>query len=1025
MLGISFLLLAAPPVSGQTTGSIEGRIQDPIGAVLPSATIEASSPNLQGARAATSSPDGSYRIPALPPGQYRIRASLQGFRAVEIGATVRLDATATADFTLEPAATEQVVVSGETPVVDKTSTTAGTNYNAKVIDKLPVDRNYADVVFLQPGVQADFGETQGRSLAISIYGSTSAENLFLIDGVNTTNVIKGFQGKDINSEFVQEVEVKTGGYQAEYGRNTGGVVNVITKSGGNELHGGVFGYYNDTGMRADQKNGEIANYATPDYSGTGDVQSGNSILSKDVRQEWGADLGGFVIKDKVWFFGAYDRVQVNRNIQTLDVNNRETFGNEYPNAIVQNKYAGKLTLNLTSGTSVVGTVFSDAQTLEGALQVPLSNNPATYAGRLDVGGPDYGARLSQLLGSFGIFTFQYAQHQDRYATKPVGSDRPGIRDCTGSPDGSSCTTAISPENPAYPPGYGIVFGPTGNNRGSRRNYGGAFTAYLGNHEVKLGGDFQDDKTRGATYFTGQTLLEVQPCQNASQNPGDTSYCDLSKAPLWLTSNGDTVPVYFRHRVFATGTKDDFHIAPASPFDVSTQRYSAFIQDQWRIAPTLTANLGVRWDTEYFHGLDPVTGPFKAFSLTNQWSPRVGVVWDFVGDGTSKLYASAGRFYYALPMDLNVLVYTGTSIVNTYNYNLDSVTQDDAAPQNQTFQGGNAAGEPIDPGMKASYQDEFTIGIEKALDPTLLVGLKGTYRTLGRAIEDRCDLDTEDPLSHGSPCGIFNPGGTGPAASGQILTCNGSDNPTDATRGECGFPGVAIGPAKRIFRGIELTARKQFSNTLWAQLSFLYSSLRGNYSGAVLEATGQTDPGINADFDYYQLLENAYGNLELDRPLQARIDAVYNAPFGLSAGIGFYVRSGIPVSRIGWFNTDFNPLYLDQRGSDGRETTDYELNLSAGYNLDVGPVTITPMLYLYNVLNRQTVVNVDQLFNPNATFVTNPASPFYGQAGFEPGTRRPDGTICQSTTPCTDNPDYLKASVRTNPRLLRAALKITF
>jgi len=1028
MLGVSFLLLAAPSVSAQTTGSIEGRIRDLTGAVLPGATVEASSPNLQGARAATSSSDGSFRIPALPPGQYRIRASLPGFRAVEIGATVRLDATATADFTLEPTATEEVVVSGEAPVVDKTTTTAGTNYGAKVIDKLPIDRNYADVVFLQPGVQADFGETQGRSLAISIYGSTSAENLWLIDGVNTTNVIKGFQGKDINSEFVQEVEVKTGGYQAEYGRNTGGVINVITKSGGNQFHGGVFGYYNDTGMRADQKNGEITNYATPAYSGTGDAQSGNSILSKDVRQEWGMDLGGYVWKDRIWFFGAYDRVQVNRNIQTLDVNNRETLGNEYPYAIVQNKYAGKLTLNLTPGTSVVGTVFSDAQTQEGALGVPLGNNPATYAGRLDVGSPDYGARLSQLLGYFGIFTFQYAQHQDRYATRPAGSDRPGIRDYT--PDGTSYTTDVSPENPAYPPGFGPVFGPTNNNRGSRQNYGGAFTAYLGNHEVKLGGDFQDDKTRGASYFTGQSFLRVRPCLNASQNPDDTSYCDLSKAPLWLDAKGDMVPVFFQHTFFATGTENDFQIAPASPFDVSTQRYGAFIQDQWRIAPTLTANLGVRWDSEYFNGLDPVTGPFKAFSLTNQWSPRVGVVWDFVGDGTSKLYASAGRFYYALPMDLNVQVYTGTSGANTYNYNLGSVAQDDAAPRKEPFHPGNAAGEPIDPGMKASYQDEITIGIEKALDPTLVVGLKGTYRTLGRAIEDRCDLDYADPLSGGSSCAIFNPGGIGPAASGQIATCDGSGNPTDPNvinETPCGHPGVPVGPAKRIFRGIELTARKQFSNTFWAQASLMYSSLRGNYSGAVLEATGQTDPGINADFDYYQLLQNAYGNLELDRPLQARIDAVYNASFGLSAGIGFYVRSGIPLSRIGWLNGFyFDSLYLDQRGSDGRQSADYEVNLSAGYNLNIGPVTITPMLYLYNVLNRQTVVNVDQLFNPNGSFVTNPASPFYGQAGVQPGLPIGNGgPICQSATPCTDNPDYLKASTRTNPRLLRAALKITF
>ena len=198
------------------------------------------------------------------------------------------------------------------PLVDVASTTQGSNFSAKVIDKLPVGRNYADVVFTQPGVQADFGETQGRSLAISIYGSTSSENLFLIDGVNTTNVIKGFQGKDINNEFIQEVEVKTGGYQAEYGRNTGGVVNVITKSGGNEFHGGVFGYYNDTGMRADIKIPQ-----TPDFSETGDAAQTaigpNTFLSKDNRQEYGADLGGFMLKDKIWFFGAYDRVTINQD----------------------------------------------------------------------------------------------------------------------------------------------------------------------------------------------------------------------------------------------------------------------------------------------------------------------------------------------------------------------------------------------------------------------------------------------------------------------------------------------------------------------------------------------------------------------------------------------------------------------------------------------------------------------------------------------------------------------------------------
>ena len=118
--------------------------------------------------------------------------------------------------------------------------------------------------------------------------------------------------------------------------------------------------------------------------------------------------------------------------------------------------------------------------------------------------------------------------------------------------------------------------------------------------------------------------------------------------------------------------------------------------------------------------------------------------------------------------------------------------------------------------------------------------------------------------------------------------------------------------------------------MWAQASFLYSSLKGNYSGAIREATGQTDPGINADYDYYQFTFNDYGNLELDRPVQARIDGVWNAPFGLSAGLGFYVRSGLPTTRLGWFN-DFDPgnLYLEQRGTFGRTPTDYDMNLSLG------------------------------------------------------------------------------------------------
>ncbi len=1009
----------------QTTGTVEGSVTDQSNSPLPGVTVELTSPSLQGSRTAVTAADGRYRFPSIPPGAYTVTAELSGFGKVERKARVTLDATATVNLSLSLSTSAEITVTGEAPMVDSTSTTQGSNYSAQVIDKLPVGRNYADIVFTQPGVQADFGETMGRSMAISIYGSTSSENLFLIDGVNTTNVIKGMQGKDLNTEFIQEVEVKTGGYQAEYGRNTGGVVNVITKSGGNEFHGGIFGYYNDTGMRADQKNGELANFASPDFSETGDAQFQNNVFEKDVRQEWGADLGGFVLKDKIWFFGAYNRVQVNQNLQMLDLTNTDTLGNLYPESFVQNKYSGKLTFNIMQGTSIVGSVFSDSQTQEGAIAIPTGLSPFQYNGRRDTGGPDYGARLNQLFGAFGIFTFQYAHHSDRFATKPFGADVPSIRDYTLDPNGVQFQTTG---------GFGNVFGPTLNNNSKRELYSGSFTAYAGNHEIKLGGDYQNDATSGATYFTGGQRLRIRPCLQTG-----SSICDLSAAPFYTNSAGQTQQVFYQHDLLANGTANDFSIIDASPFSTPTKRYSGFIQDQWRIIPTLTLNVGVRYDTESFYGFspDPVIGEFKAFSMSNEWSPRIGVVWDFTGDGTSKLYASAGRFYFSLPTDLNVRVFTANSAVTSFNYSPTSIDQASNAPRNLLFQGGSASGEPVDgwtdgqlngtPRTKASYQDELTIGVEKALDPTLSVGLKGTYRTLGRTVEDRCDLNGDVAPS---TCALFNPGSDGQAASGFFPTCNGSANPTDPTAGECSATGFATGPAKRIFRGIEATARKQFTNQFWAQMSFLYSSLKGNYSGAIREASGQTDPGINADYDYYQFTFNSYGNLELDRPIQARIDTVYNAPFGLSAGAQFYVRSGLPVSRFGFFN-NFYPdlLYLDTRGTnthaffvDNRTPTDYDLNLSLGYNINVGPVTITPQAYLYNVINRQTATSYDATFNPGGSFVTDTTSPFYGQAGLAPG----EGTCpAAATAPCPDNIDYLKVNARNNPRLLRVALKVTF
>ncbi len=154
----------------------------------------------------------------------------------------------------------------------------------------------------------------------------------------------------------------------------------------------------------------------------------------------------------------------------------------------------------------------------------------------------------------------------------------------------------------------------------------------------------------------------------------------------------------------------------APSRASTKRYSVYVQDQWSVTPGLTVNLGLRYDSEVYYGRTPV-GEFTAFKLTRQWAPRLGFAWDFVGDGTSKLFGSVGRFYYAIPTDINVRAFSGQNFASVYNYDPNSYAQDPSAPRDPLFQGGFFA-EPVDPGIKESYQDEATLGIEKALTPTL-------------------------------------------------------------------------------------------------------------------------------------------------------------------------------------------------------------------------------------------------------------------------------------------------------------------
>jgi hypothetical protein len=983
-------------VGAQTTGRIAGRIVDQNDTPLPGVTVEVSSPRLQGTRTTVTGNDGGYRFVSLPPGVYKVTASLTGLGTATESTTVALDSTATVNLKLQLSAKETVVVSGEAPMIDTTSTTGGTNYTSSVIAKLPVNRNYADIIKSNPGVNTDQGDTQGRALALTVYGATSVENQFIIDGVNTTNVIRGFQGKAINGEFIQEVEIKTGGYNAEYGRALGGVVNVITKSGGNDFHGDGFLYYDNFGMRASQVVNEQDYFQGMQISGYN-------------RTDFGFGLGGRIIPDKLWFYAAYDHVGRPADVSSFNDTALVSTSDKFPADETDNLYSGKLTWNIATGTTLVGTVFADPSKVTGAspsdpthtiYPIPIVNpDPATWQADLDIGGTDYGLRLNQLFGSAAMLTAQGSRHYDRYQTTPSAAGA-GIQTqdwtCSGGTPDSPCD--IPPSQLSAEGGFGAVTGYLRNNTSTRWQANGNVSFYLGNNEVRAGGEWMNGKTTAVTNISGQQFIQTY-----------NEYGQL----------------YYAHNFWAAGTDNltpvDNTVAP------NTIAFSLFLQDSWKPLPGLTVNAGIRFDQE---NLKNYAGQ-SVMTLSNEWQPRIGIVWDPQRNGKMKVYAFGGRFYYGMPTDLNVRSYGQQVYAITYNFDPGTdVTQDPnvIGHEHPAIQGGVFA-EPHDNPIRGIYQDEYNVGFEMLLDPTFSVGIRGEYRSFGRAVEDRCDADPDAPENAGNSCVITNPGGSGQFGSGNFTGCNGLDG--DAY--ECGInpinsllpPGTATN-AKRLYRGIEFLVRKTFTDRLWLQASYVYSSLRGNYDGEVKQDYQQTDPGITADFDYNSFLRNHYGRLYLDRPSNFRLDASYTTPWKLWVGVQGWAQSGAPLSQIGFFNSLYGAqTALVTTGYAGRLPTTWEGNLSLGYPIQIGPVTVSLLAYVFNIFNNQLKTNVDNQWqvSQGANYPKSPDE--YNQLFLPPCTAAQDSDPVGNQCNEQKNVNYGKNISRQQPRLFRAAIKVSF
>ncbi len=680
------------PLSAQTTGSIRGVVETSHSA-LPGVTVEAKSPNLQGSRIAVTDAEGRFVLTLLPPGKYTVSATLDGF--APRSETVQLALTQAASITIEliPAKTEAVTVTAEAAAVETDSTVVGRNLDAKTFEALPTGRNYSSVVQLASGVGTD--NSDSRNTAITVYGATGLENTYNVDGSNTTGVEYGGQGKTLNFEFIQEVEFKAGGYDAEYGGALGGIINVVTKSGGNEFHGDAFGYFNSDALQASSKHQ--------------DVVSPQGIPTGFTKEDFGADVGGYILKDTLWFFGAYDRVD---NTQKTRVTQGPVAGLQTQLDTTSNLYSGKLTWHLNDSNTVIGTVFGDPTDDVGAVADPIGP-PSTYLGTNAVGGTDWAARYQGILSAKFLLQAQIGQHHESNNLLPgPNGDQIRYEDNT--------TDVVTADG-----GFGNN-GQWETKTFKRTDAVLGANYYWGNHDIKGGFGYEKVSADVERRFSGGQLVQIG-------NPLDS---DPLQRPLYT------------HIFFASqdSTVDNPVSAPlvATP---NHEIFSGYLQDTWKVLPNLTVNAGVRYEQQLLKGLGNVT-----YINVNHFSPRVGFSWDFLNNGKSRFYGSYGQFVQAIPLDMNIRSLNGERDATFYNFSPTSLNCDPAAETEDAFcRIAGTAVNDIDPNLKSEYQMEGIVGVEYQVLPSTVVGVRGIYRSLQRVIEDTCHpYDTCDNYAFVNP-----------------------------------------------------------------------------------------------------------------------------------------------------------------------------------------------------------------------------------------------------------------------------------
>ena len=1056
VLALCAMLLAMPAFAQEQTGAIQGVIKDSSGSVLPGATVEARNQATGAVQTTVTDGTGVYRFPALPPGRYDISSTLQGFtQAKNQNVVLVLGQLLTIDLAMAVASvTETVTVTGQSPLIDVKQNATIAVVGAERLERIPKGRDFTNVLSTVPGANIE-----SRAGGVSVGGASGSENRFVVDGIDTTNLQNGSSGKTYITDFIQEVQVKTAGYNAEYPGATGGVVNALTKSGTNLFHGSGGFYYRNNGQTGlDDKN--KSTFWTGKQRPTLRLDPANTRVAEyvttplDDQPIWEPvfDGGGPVARDHLWYYVGYAPVRTritravtwrtpvaggpttqtftrDEPVDRLTVNGTWQISNSLRAKVGYNPQWARTRRNLP-GIEPDGTSTSNAATDYLSPGTNSWNN--SYSGLLDwVVRPNFYVNVSggyymtdnETIGNGTEIRHIMDGNIDVFPNVPAD-----LRQPSGYVDNRETTKTVTDKQDRF----------------YVNTTGTWFKHFGGEHAIKGGVRFE---RIGNLRDVGR----VQPNITFNWDQTFTSSAGVD-------SRGTYGYYQVSRGVLGVG-------------DIHSNNWGLFVQDGWSPTNRLTINAGVRTESERI----PFYTPGKEsegikFGFKDKVAPRLGFAYDFMGNGKWKAYGSFGRFFDIMKLEMprgslggeqwHIYYYT----LDTLNWKGVNCQEADSTCPGKLLEvstlrfGSNEPENPETAGVMTKYfgaprnllQDdmkpmtsqEFTLGVDHELTSVMSLGVRYQHKWVTHAIEDfgwnedgtelyfignpgegyigRLDFlwGQKNPKTGFTPAPLYNPANTGGKVYGQVKPV-------------------------RDYDSVELALTKRLSNRWSAVAVYQWSRLWGNYPGLASSdeagtGTARLSPNVNRLYDGPWMMYDTHGNqvlgrLNTDRPHYFKVQPTYDFPWGTSVGLNWYIRSGALFSK--YINYQgYAWVFYEGRGSMGRTPVEQAADLLVQHDFKLGGRTrLNVNLNVSNLFDNDVALSFwDAPFRDR--FSRTPLEAFFSP-GFDPvavaaaSTNRPDPRFFGGVTPARTVNDLKNGNPMNrhfmDRRIVRFGMKFSF